>query len=143
MTVIAYKPCTLVDVRGKSPVNAADAQVGPASVAYFGCINITHYDSVYGITVYVHAYRYGNDVTLTVQETEDPDATWTDVSGASGLLSSGGTAGSPVEVKTAFIAKPASGSTLKAFVRVKIETEDTGTDCFVSVLTYTRRGGSM
>lgn len=92
---------------------------------YFAVDTISHLDSVYGVFATFIGTRYGvNDVEITLQDATTPnapDAAWTDVDGAVKFGTAGsGTVGSPTAIHLIAPMAPATGSTIKPYVRFKI-----------------------
>jgi len=110
--------------------------VAASETYYFPMLQCSHRDSIYGVMAHLQGLRYGTgDVTCSIQHSPDAEtpSLFTDVSGASGTLGTGGTIGSPVAATLTLVANPGANASLYPFIRLKVVVEAATDVLFTSV----------
>lgn len=126
------------------PSKLTEGLVVPVNTTtYFNLNDTSHWDSVYGIWIYIVAHTAGaGNITVTLQgAVSKTQATWTDI--GAGVAITGGTLVSPIE--TPFNRTPvavAAGTainTLQPYLRLKLVT-DVGCIAYIHSIERTMRG---
>ena len=103
--------------------------------------NITHLDSVHGLSLHYVGYRWGGAMTVQLQQTLNGNAgPWADIGASYDLASGGVSEANPATLDEIHTHIPAAGTTFLPALRLKVTTAVAGTGVVVEDLFRTVRG---